>query len=632
MPDSTANNNSTASIIQFIQSHRPAIPEGDYRISITQEISSVSDQKIPKTTFSASRNFQVLGERFEFKPEDIDSVFPPDGSLGDHSNVLPHIILNRSTLPWERSADKNNQNVSWLAILLFEEDEKPAPQVITLGELKNISGYPAKFPAITLEGWQSDNDKVSVIDIKKSVLQRQLPAKSDLSYLSHARLGKDAAGKQIGGEQAVIIGNRLPAKGAISTAHLVSLEERYNGDDFDFQNAGDDDSIRLVSLKSWSFACSDERQNFKGLLVNLNLSPGTLRLPDSNSAEANRHLALGYVPLPHSFRQGSKSVSWYRGPLIPGENKTELSLPVRASDELARYETSAGMFDASYAAAWELGRLLTLQNKRVSVSLYNWKRANAQQLAKQEKQLLQSPLPTQTEAAQTDLPDEIESWFDSLRLLKEVPFNYLVPDERMLPVESIRFFWVDAVWENCLADGAFSIGRVTSSDYSLDQSLSSDIMPDTPEKITGFLLRSSVVAGWPGLIVEAYDSAQSKLDIVRRDALSDSVLLILVKGEINSIKMHQKPEALHFGLDAPDSSHPQFYKKLRDIQGNEKGVELSSIPWRDETNRVINVNELAIAIKNKSGWSALTSAQFALQMIEGGDEVNFQKTAQRQSQ
>jgi hypothetical protein len=30
--------------------------------------------------------------------------FPPDGSLGEHSNVLPHIILNRSTLPWERPA------------------------------------------------------------------------------------------------------------------------------------------------------------------------------------------------------------------------------------------------------------------------------------------------------------------------------------------------------------------------------------------------------------------------------------------------------------------------------------------------------------------------------------------------
>ena len=49
------------------------------------------------------------------------------------------------------------------------------------------------------------------------------------------------------------------------------------------------------------------------------------------------------------------------------------------------------------------------------------------------------------------------------------PFHYLVPDERILPAESIRLFQVDPIWIECLVDGAFSIGRVSQSDQKHDQ-------------------------------------------------------------------------------------------------------------------------------------------------------------------
>ena len=54
------------------------------------------------------------------------------------------------------------------------------------------------------------------------------------------------------------------------------------------------------------------------------------------------------------------------------------------------------------------------------------------------------------------LPQVVTDWFESLRKLEPVPFRYLVPDERMLPVESIRFFEIDSHWIDCLVDGAFS--------------------------------------------------------------------------------------------------------------------------------------------------------------------------------
>jgi hypothetical protein len=57
-----------------------------------------------------------------------------------------------------------------------------------------------------------------------------------------------------------------------------------------------------------------------------------------------------------------------------------------------------------------------------------------------------------------------------------------------------------------LQDGAFSIGRVTSSDLKTDtttRSGTSEIKAD--ELITGLLLHSEVVSGWPGLEIEDYD-------------------------------------------------------------------------------------------------------------------------------
>lgn len=96
MPETTTNEPTK---IEFIQYHQPALKDGDYEITITQEI---KEEKITaNNSFRITRKFSVGAERFDLKPTDIHAVFPPDGSLGEHSNVLPHIILNRSTLPWE---------------------------------------------------------------------------------------------------------------------------------------------------------------------------------------------------------------------------------------------------------------------------------------------------------------------------------------------------------------------------------------------------------------------------------------------------------------------------------------------------------------------------------------------------
>ncbi len=646
----------TSTKIQFVQYHQPSLKTGEYQIEVSQKIAD-KPNKIPANTIFTTelKKFSVAGERFTLNPQDIQAVFPPAGSLGEHSNVLPHIILNRSTLPWERtinasinpSINGSINNITWLALLLFDEDEKPNPQIITLKQLQETEK--SKFPKFTLEDGQHEEDKVTVIDLKKSQLQKILPTLQDLKYLAHVRQGTDTSNVLVGDEFAVIICNRLPNPKGTSVVHLVSLENRYitinNQEQFDFKSAGDNNDIRLVSLKSWSFACVETKHTFNGLLTHLNQNPSTLRLSDQSLAENAQksqikdHLKMGYVPLRHYLRQGGKTISWYRSPLATGNMNKDIEMLIRSPDQLVCYNPENGMFDVSYAAAWELGRLLGLQNQQFSVSLYRWKRSQIQQLKQQEISSKLNcdfghlPINIQRVTVNTQLqsssqmPNDISSWLNDLSLLKGVPFNYLVPDERLLPVESIRFFCIDRFWINCLLDGAFSIGRVKESDFQIQLQCCSNFISNLPKVMTGFLLRSEVVSGWPGLEVDGMktiDTPSSKLKMLRMEQLSANVLMCLFAEKIEEVQISQKPETIHFGFDSKEG---KFSKTLRNSNGTlNSNWNINDIigSYSDPSTRVIKIEKLADHMKTKSVFNkSFTSAQFALQLIEGIKIVKF---------
>jgi len=670
--------------IRFLQNHIPGLTAGEYEIKVEQEVKRSNNTSL--STFKTTRKFSVRGDRFAIKPTDAQAVFPPAGSLGDHSNVLPHILLRRSTLPWERRADPNSPDAPWLALLLFYEGEAPKPEIVSL---KDLAAAAAKFPEFVKEQGQSDEDKVTVIDVEKNILQGILPSKDELSLLAHVReatdyvitdqslvalkaegvpndvllklasvkdqefIGSDALldalNNAIGDQQtaqyqeqiaehaagrvelAVIIGARLPKPQGVSTAHLVSVEGRYDAEGFDYQHAGENDLIRLVSLQSWSFACIDHQQSLTGLLTRLDRSPSSLRLPDSGVAAANESLSLGSVPMWHGLRQGGNTVSWYHGPLATAENRlieasSAPDLPARAADELIRYNPATGMFDVSYAAAWELGRLLALQNKTLSVNLYNWKRAHAQQLRQIEEELLHaSPLDNGSGPGPIPIPQDIAGWFKRLSLLEGVPFNYLVPDERLLPLESIRFFQLDWLWIECLLDGAFSIGRVTAADHRRDGAHDKNPAANPHPKVSGALMRSEVVSGWPSLLVDGFDG-EKKLKLLRMDRLSANVLLCMFEGDVTAVDWRLRPETAHFGLDQNEGESSGFHKKLRDQIGDESSQQIDTIPWRQALPGTIDLSKLSIAIKGaiQGAASTFTSAQFALQMIETSEKVRFQ--------
>jgi len=623
--------------VKFEQYHQPTLADGDYQIKVTQVVEiDQHTEVIPK--FTASRNFTVAGERFELKPTDVVAVFPPDGNLGDHSNVLPHVVLNRSTLPWERTVNgAQRTGIPWLALLVFDEDEQPEPKQLTAADLLGLRprGAP-KFPKIDLESWQEFEDALTVIDVPFTLLSQIMPAAEELKLLTHVRFGTSINNKLTGEEFAIVMANRLPRAGRTSTAHLVSLEDRFQKNtaevyEFDYQGATERDLIRLVSLKSWTFTCETHDKSFKQLLQGLNSEPCTLKLPN-HPTTAQKFFSEGYVALPQYLRGGDQNLCWFRGPLTPGKNESaDLKLPARTADGLVRYDTELAMFDVSYAAAWELGRLLALQDKDISTALYQWKRQQAQRVAREEQRLLHSHLPYQSPLEAVALPKEISAWFEKLRKLEGVPFNYLVPDDRMLPAESIRFFRVDRAWVDCLADGAFSIGRVASSDHKADKLLGQNIpaaAADGP-MITGILLRSEVVSGWPGLLVTGFSNKDGKdehrLESLRTVRLAPGVLLCLFAGERDVVRVdiYQKPETLHFGFSNDDPARG-LYKKLRDREGKIQTTTVDLTHWHSDQQRTVNVIDFGKALVQKLTPSpALSSAEFGLQMVESGDKIIF---------
>jgi hypothetical protein len=256
-----------------------------------------------------------------------------------------------------------------------------------------------------------------------------------------------------------------------------------------------------------------------------------------------------------------------------------------------------------------------------------------------------------------DPPQAIVNWLARLRLLYGVPFQYLVADEGILPVESIRFFRIDPNWIYALIEGAASIARASSSDAAHDavavpvlhaaaanaarhlRAPRTGEMGDTASALhSGFLLRSAVVSGWPGLEVRAYDAKDNTLKALRMERLAPSILLFIAEGLIDHIDIHEPPEGMHFGVDIMGGKLMRYVTVPENApHGTIPGAPITDappVPVPMRANRVLAVSALADALRqglqqqnanndSSGGARPFTSAEFALEMVEGTQSVRF---------
>ncbi|MCG5243625.1 hypothetical protein ACIU1J_26485 [Azospirillum doebereinerae] len=506
-----------------------------------------------------------------------------------------------------------------------------------------------------LEYGESPDDDIVTVDMPVALFKRVAPSLPDMAFLAHVRevdltAGRSAAAGVGGkassgrgdddeveaGQFATVLGNRLIAPGLAGTALLVSLEGL--GDHLvGGSKVSDLDRfavLRLVVLKAWTFSAIAQSDSvLRNALDHLCDTPDDgsvqLQVPTPRfeaadvepalAAQANgtvtptqatlllQHaLALGYVPLGHHMRTGGRDVSWYRGPMapvpVPLSQSPPLSAPLESSDAALAYNPETGLFDVSYAAAWQLGQVLALSDAGFSTSLCGWQRNALEQTAAAGDRLsssvahLQSlavrpavardaeatpdPAPLfarilgarlaryarhHTRAALDGPPDAVLAWLDRLKHFRRVPMRYLIPDPRMLPPESLRFFHLDPNWVNALLDGACSVARYVSG---------SPITPTPgryaagPEStVSGCLLNSAVVLGWPGLRITAW-SGNTELKRVYDDTLTDGLRLVLFEGNLDKLDIFEGGEGLHFGAN-DDTAPPTV--ALRRLTGTDAG-------------------------------------------------------------
>src|SRR6185312_5334268 len=80
-----------------------------------------------------------------------------------------------------------------------------------------------------------------------------------------------------------------------------------------------------------------------------------------------------------------------------------------------------------------------------------------------------NPSQLQAPSPEAEMPPYMESFLAHLRLLIGVPFDYLIADSKLLPDESIRFFYVDRSWTDRLVDGAISVGKIGTREQAHHQ-------------------------------------------------------------------------------------------------------------------------------------------------------------------
>lgn len=386
-------------MIEFIQACQPRLQAGDYRLTVAETV-HVDDEQTPSYD-GQSTFFAVQGPRFVLDPESVHAIYPPPGHTGEFKEMVPMVVLKRRTLPWERTIDgdpppADKAPVPWLAVLSLTPDDFSSPQQETDNlmppvvprTVKELLSPPEGVigPKITLSSTESEDQPVMTIDIDADLFTRLVPTLGELPYLAHARrvsvAAKDLTGIDPEGYFSLVIGNRFPKAGVQNQNYLVSLEGFQDYLD-GTSTAPKGSKMRLVCMLRWNFECTSG-QTFRQLVANLDA--GLLRRPlPQNVAEPEEGspqkaaldaLRMGYTALAHTTRQGEQTASFARGPLTPMHLVRDTEFPVPRSDALLRYDPAYGLFDVSYAAAWQIGRLRALQDKSFSVALFNWRRAN----------------------------------------------------------------------------------------------------------------------------------------------------------------------------------------------------------------------------------------------------------------
>lgn len=382
--------------IQFLDAIRPPLVGGiDYRLTAIQEV-----QNIPSTTVPPYRKVQELRVEvppFQIDPKLLHQEYPPGKQKGAYFGVVPHLVLSSFSLPWARNPvygeGDTQSSPPWMILLTVYDAEKghlsapvsvPTSDItqkttgVVLPDIPTIPVSPEKDPAKI--------PRARIMEMDLDFFQAIAPSKAELPYLGHARVvntdGKVVLGMDEDGCFSVLVSNRVTnPSGGKHQVYLVSVEghvDHLHGATI----PGDPQRIRLVVLANWEFEALESPGSFLSLMERMRC-PGfggvdLLRMaaPAATTDQTARDaLEIGYAPLQNDMRAGETTTSWYRGPFVSSPTRQEQTYaPYFFSDHAVHYDPQTGLFDMSYASAWQLGRLLALSDGAFARSMSAWRR------------------------------------------------------------------------------------------------------------------------------------------------------------------------------------------------------------------------------------------------------------------
>ena len=505
---------------------------------------------------AGKRTFAVQGPRFTLPAGEIHSVYPPANAVGPFAETLAHVVLATRTLPWERELMGRRMRVPWLALLVFDANEIPAA-----GPTAQTGAVSSTVDALLTPG----DGGVAVPAIAVTDAERKLKCQTLEIPLALF--------------QAV-----APRAGELRyLAHVRQI-------DLAGQPGADADEVGWFAVVVASRLPVAAKEGARNIAHLVSVEGHEARLPVPGPPQAHPRTIRLVSLASWSFSADSEGT---------GESFEALARGLAAARPGERQDLSLGLpFDDAADGA---GKAVADRLADGYVPIAHRPSGRAETVAWYRGPLVPRPVPR----------------------LAGSPHPLTHP--RLLPVESVRFFHVDRNWTETLVDGAVSVG-VQSSRDSWFQELVRGIGPHAagavgpPDPMSGFVMRSALVAGWPALTVEASAASGEPPALLRSERLAPDVLLCLFAGVPGQVRLRTPHQSLHFALEGNEVRPRQLSAPVGTLVGSP--IAIDDALHRAGADRVIDVSALVRSIDTALG-TTIGPADLALQLLYAPEEMTF---------
>ncbi|RKK29751.1 hypothetical protein BFJ66_g13474 [Fusarium oxysporum f. sp. cepae] len=224
----------------------------------------------------------------------------------------------------------------------------------------------------------------------------------------------------------------------------------------------------------------------------------------------------------------------------------------------------------------------------------------------------------------------IHDWLADKLSLGGIPSHYLLPEPSFLPAESLRFFYIDDFWLDCLLDGALSVANHLDADDDVVRrqiktqfnTYLSTPVPDAGYKpqvpCYGFFIRSKVIKAMPDMKISVtWKNPDKRYPVCRWTKWDDQTLMCLLDRqpqELDYIELsqpqHQQRFALGEAIDATGSGNITFLLRTLFTVApgiSPDGAQVSddmSRGWLDWDSRGIKIRQLAMDVNQQLNKAA----------------------------